>query len=227
MTSSIVLKASLRTDVGKGASRRLRRDNGVPAILYGAKKEAQALLLQHHEIIKVLENEEIYTQLFDLNIEGENHRVRLRDIQRHAYKPKILHMDFQRILGNERIHVKVPLHFIHEEDSPAAKQMAVIAHQIKEVEIICQASHIPSFIEVDLSQLEVDQIVHLSDLKLPENAVITALTHGESHDLPVATAHMPRAVVEEVEETAEASAAEEGEATSASGEEGRVENKEG
>lgn len=224
MTSSIVLKASLRTDVGKGASRRLRRDNGVPAILYGAKKEAQALLLQHHEIIKALENEEIYTQLFDLNIEGENHRVRLRDIQRHAYKPKILHMDFQRILGNERLHVKVPLHFVHEEDSPAAKQMAVIAHQIKEIEIICPASHIPSFIEVDLSQLEVDQIVHLSDLKLPADAVITALTHGESHDLPVATAHMPRAVVEEAEETAEAPAAE---AAPAAGEEGSVENKEG
>ncbi|MBY0378649.1 MAG: 50S ribosomal protein L25/general stress protein Ctc [Gammaproteobacteria bacterium] len=221
MTSSIVLNATLRTDVGKGASRRLRRDNGVPAILYGAKKEAQSLLLQHHEIIKALENEAIFTQLFDLNIDGEHNQVRLRDIQRHAYKPKILHMDFQRITGNERLHVRVPLHFINEADSPAVKNMAIIAHQIKEVEIICPAMHIPAFIEVDLSNLEVDQILHLSDLKLPADAVITALTHGESHDLPVVAAHMPRAVVEE-----EPAATEEASAAAPEGDEGAAENKE-
>lgn len=224
MTSSIVLNATLRTDVGKGASRRLRRDNGVPAILYGAKKEAQSLLLQHHEIIKALENEAIFTQLFDLNIGGERHQVRLRDIQRHAYKPKILHMDFQRITGNERLHVKVPLHFINEENCPAVKNMAIIAHQIKEVEIICPAMHIPAFIEVDLSNLEVDQILHLSDLKLPADAVIIALTHGESHDLPVVAAHMPRAVVEEVEETP--AATEEAPAETSEGGESAAENKE-
>lgn len=213
MTSKIVLNATPRVDVGKGASRRLRRNNGVPAILYGAKKEAQSLLLQHHEIVKALENEQIYTQLFNLNINGEHHSVRLRDIQRHAYKPKILHMDFQRITGNERLHVKIPLHFIHEENSPAVKSGAIIAHQVKEVEIICPASHIPAFLEVDLSNLEVDQIIHLSDLKLPADAVIVALTHGESHNLPIAAAHMPRIVIEEVEEApaAEAAAPEEGE----------------
>lgn len=211
MTNSIVINASPRADVGKGASRRLRRNNGVPAILYGAKKEAQSLLLQHHEIIKVLENERIYTQLFKLNINGEMHTVRLRDIQRHAYKPKILHMDFQRITGNERLHVKIPLHFINEENSPAVKDGAIIAHQIKEVEIVCPALHIPAFIEVDLSNLAVDQILHLSDLVLPADAVITALTHGESHNLPVAAAHMPRAVVEE-EVAEETPAAEEAEA---------------
>lgn len=207
MTNSIVLNATPRADVGKGASRRLRRNNGVPAILYGAKKEAEALLLQHHEIIKALENEQIYTQLFKLNINGEQHSVRLRDIQRHAYKPKIMHMDFQRITGNERLHVKIPLHFMNEEKSPAVKSGAIVAHQIKEVEIICPALHIPAFLEVDLSNLEVDQILHLSDLKLPADAVIVALTHGESHDLPIAAAHMPRAAVEE--EVAEAPAAEE------------------
>jgi large subunit ribosomal protein L25 len=212
MTSSIVINATPRAELGKGASRRLRRNNGVPAILYGAKKEAQSLLLQHHEIVKVLENEQIYTQLFNLNIDGKMHSVRLRDIQRHAYKPKILHMDFQRITGSERLHVKIPLHFINEENSPAVKEGALIAHQIKEVEIICPALHIPAFLEVDLSNLAVDQIVHLSDLKLPADAVIVALTHGESHNLPIAAAHMPRVVVEEVEEVpvAEEAAAEEG-----------------
>ncbi|MCD6046309.1 MAG: ribosomal protein L25/ral stress protein Ctc [Gammaproteobacteria bacterium] len=213
MTSTIVLNATPRVDVGKGASRRLRRNNGVPAILYGAKKEAQSLLLQHHEIIKALENEQIYTQLFNLNIDGEHHSVRLRDIQRHAYKPKILHMDFQRITGKERLHVKIPLHFINEDQSPAVKEGAIIAHQIKEVEIICPASHIPAFLEVDLSNLAVDQVLHLSDLKLPADAVIVALTHGESHNLPIAAAHMPRAVIEEVEEVPaapEAAAPEEG-----------------
>ena len=220
MTSSIVINATLRADVGKGASRRLRRNNGVPAILYGAKKEAQSLLLQHHEIIKVLENEQIYTQLFNLNINGEMHSVRLRDIQRHAYKPKILHMDFQRITGTERLHVKIPLHFINEENSPAVKDGAIIAHQIKEVEIICPALHIPAFLEVDLSNLTVDQIVHLSDLKLPADAVIVALTHGESHNLPIAAAHMPRVVVEEV---AEVPAVEEAAAPEESTEEGAAE----
>lgn len=225
MTSSIVINATPRADVGKGASRRLRRNNGVPAILYGAKKEAQSLLLQHHEIIKVLENEQIYTQLFNLNINGEMHSVRLRDIQRHAYKPKILHMDFQRITGTERLHVKIPLHFINEENSPAVKDGAIIAHQIKEVEIICPALHIPAFLEVDLSNLVVDQIIHLSDLKLPADAVIVALTHGESHNLPIAAAHMPRAVVEEVEEApvAEEAAAPEGTTEEGAAEEGKSE----
>ncbi len=225
MTSSIVINATPRADVGKGASRRLRRNNGVPAILYGAKKEAQSLLLQHHEIIKVLENEQIYTQLFNLNINGEMHSVRLRDIQRHAYKPKILHMDFQRVTGTERLHVKIPLHFINEEHSPAVKDGAIIAHQIKEVEIICPALHIPAFLEVDLSNLVVDQIIHLSDLKLPADAVIVALTHGESHNLPIAAAHMPRAVVEEVEEApvAEEAAAPEGTTEEGAAEEGKSE----
>lgn len=225
MTSSIVINATPRADVGKGASRRLRRNNGVPAILYGAKKEAQSLLLQHHEIIKVLENEQIYTQLFNLNIDGKMHSVRLRDIQRHAYKPKILHMDFQRITGTERLHVKIPLHFINEENSPAVKEGAIIAHQIKEVEIICPALHIPAFLEVDLSNLAVDQIVHLSDLKLPADAVIVALTHGESHNLPIAAAHMPRVVVEEVEEVsvAEEAAAPEGSTEEGAAEEGKSE----
>ncbi len=210
MTSSIVINATPRAELGKSASRRLRRNNGVPAVLYGAKKEAQSLLLQHHEIIKALENEQIFTQLFKLNIDGEHHSVRLRDIQRHAYKPKILHMDFQRITGNERLHVKIPLHFINGENSPAVKDGAIIAHQIKEVEIICPALHIPAFLEVDLSNLELDQILHLSDLTLPADAVIVALTHGESHNLPIAAAHIPRAVIEEVEETpaAEEAAAE-------------------
>lgn len=225
MTSSIVINATPRADVGKGASRRLRRNNGVPAILYGAKKEAQSLLLQHHEIIKVLENEQIYTQLFNLNIDGKMHSVRLRDIQRHAYKPKILHMDFQRITGTERLHVKIPLHFINEENSPAVKDGAIIAHQIKEVEIICPALHIPAFLEVDLGNLTVDQIVHLSDLKLPADAVIVALTHGESHNLPIAAAHIPRAVVEEVEEVpvVEEAAAPEGETGEGAAEEGKRE----
>ena len=225
MTSSIVINATPRADVGKGASRRLRRNNGVPAILYGAKKEAQSLLLQHHEIIKVLENEQIYTQLFNLNINGEMHSVRLRDIQRHAYKPKILHMDFQRVTGTERLHVKIPLHFINEEHSPAVKDGAIIAHQIKEVEIICPALHIPAFLEVDLSNLVVDQIIHLSDLKLPADAVIVALTHGESHNLPIAAAHMPRAVVEEVEEApvAEEAAAPEGTTEEGAAEEAKSE----
>ena len=225
MTSSIVINATPRADVGKGASRRLRRNNGVPAILYGAKKEAQSLLLQHHEIIKALENEQIYTQLFNLNIDGKMHSVRLRDIQRHAYKPKILHMDFQRITGTERLHVKVPLHFINEENSPAVKEGAIIAHQIKEVEIICPALHIPAFLEVDLSNLVVDQIIHLSDLKLPADAVIVALTHGESHNLPIAAAHMPRVVVEEVEEVpvVEEAAAPEGSTEEGAAEEGKSE----
>jgi large subunit ribosomal protein L25 len=222
MANSIVLNATPRMDVGKGASRRLRQDNGVPAVLYGAQKEAQNLLLQHHEVIKVLENEQVYTQIFALMIDGTKETVRLRDIQRHAYKPRILHMDFQRITGKERLHVRIPVHFIHEDASPATKAGAIIAHQIKEVEIICPASHIPEFIEMDLSGLDVDQILHLSDLKLPADAVIVALTHGEKHNLPVVAAHMPRVVVEDEETTV---AATEEEAASETSEEKSAEPK--
>ncbi len=200
MSNAIVLNASTRTNMGKGASRRLRREERVPAILYGAEQASTPVTLEHREIIKALENEQIFTQVFNLNIDGKKHPVLLRDIQRHAYKPRILHMDFQRITGKEILHMHIPLHFVGEEKSPAVKAGAIIAHQIKEVEVTCPATHIPEFIEVDLSALDVDQILHLSELKLPKDAVIVALTHGSDHDLPVAAAHMPRVVVEEVEE---------------------------
>ena len=193
MSVSFTIDAQLRDDMGKGASRRLRRAEKVPAILYGAGKKPVAIMLNHHQIQKQLENEAVYSHILTLNVEGKEEKAILRDLQRHPYKQLILHADFQRVKAGEKIHVHVPLHFIGEDVCVGVKQGGgVISHVAVEVEVSCLPKDLPEFIEVDLSGLNVGEAVHLSDLKLPGGVTLVELSHGSDHDAVVAAVHSVR-----------------------------------
>ncbi|MCC7516833.1 MAG: 50S ribosomal protein L25/general stress protein Ctc [Pseudomonadales bacterium] len=189
--SSFTLQANTRADKGKGASRRLRRLNDqVPAILYGEDKPASMLSLLHKDIAKALESEAFYSSVITLSIDGQDHKVLLRDVQRHPAAPRILHVDFQRVSSTKKIHMRVPLHFINEDVCIGVKQQGgTISHNMSELEVSCLAADLPEFIEVDLSAVEVEKVVHISDLKLPKGVESVALSHGADHDLPVVAVH--------------------------------------
>lgn len=203
-TAIFELDAELRDLLGKGASRRLRRkENKVAAILYGGNEKPTAISLDHNKILQALKHEAFYSHLLKLNLSGKTQQVVLKDIQRHPFKKIILHMDFQRINDTDIINMKVPLHFTGTEACPGVAKGGLINHQAMEIEIRCQAIKLPEFITVDLSNLELEQSIHLSDLKLPEGVMIHMLAHGKEHDLPVVTVHLPRAAKIEEEATVE------------------------
>ncbi|WP_404340525.1 50S ribosomal protein L25/general stress protein Ctc [Pseudoalteromonas mariniglutinosa] len=177
--------AELRTETGTGASRRLRREDKVPAILYGADKEAQSLVFAHKDMIKAQESEGFYTHILTLNIGGESVEAILKDIQRHPFKPKITHLDFQRIDATHKLHTKVPLHFIGEDK--VAKLGATVVHQLTEVEITCLPKALPEFVEVNVSDLVAGDSIHLSELKLPAGVQSVELAKGAGHDQSVVT----------------------------------------
>lgn len=199
------IEAQQRSDVGRGASRRLRHANKVPAIVYGADIAAVSLTLEHKEVMKHLEHESFYSHILSLKIDGKKQDVVLKDVQRHPFKARILHMDFLRVKANEPITLHVPLHFINEADSPAARDGGVFTHVMTNVEVKCLPRDLPEFIEVDVSGLAIDEAIHLSQLKLPNGVTIPELDLGESHDRSVVSAH----VVREAKEDLEADAAEE------------------
>ncbi|MDX1818802.1 MAG: 50S ribosomal protein L25/general stress protein Ctc [Marinobacter sp.] len=206
MSQEFVIEAFPRDDQGKGASRRLRREERkIPAIIYGGDKDATPVAIWHNELKKALENEAFFSHILTVDIQGKKESVILKDLQRHPYKPILTHADFQRVDKDHEIHVNVPLHFINEETAPAIKlQGGVANHQINEVEVICLPQNLPEFIEVDMTEVDMDQVVHLSDLKLPKGVKIAALQQGEDHDLPVVAIHKPRgAKVDDSEEGSE------------------------
>ncbi|MEE3168806.1 MAG: 50S ribosomal protein L25/general stress protein Ctc [Pseudomonadota bacterium] len=203
MSQDFVIEAFPRDDQGRGASRRLRREERkIPAIIYGGGKDATPVAIWHNELKKALENEAFFSHILTIELGGKKESVILKDLQRHPYKPILTHADFLRVDKDHEIHVNVPVHFLNEEAAPAVKlQGGVVSHQMTEVEIICLPQDLPEFIEVDLMGVEMDQVVHLSDLKLPKGVRIAALQQGEDHDLPVLSIHKPKgAKADEAEE---------------------------
>lgn len=191
------VEASVRQDMGKGASRRLRREEKVPAIVYGGGAAPVSLVLEHNKIAKSLENEAFYSHILALKTGKESERVILKDVQRHAYKSVIMHVDFQRVRADVKLHMHIPLHFTGGEKAPGVKDAGgTISHIMSDVEISCLPDDLPEFIEVDVSGMELNQIIHLSELKLPKGVEIVALSHGD--DKAVVSVHIPR--VEEPEE---------------------------
>jgi large subunit ribosomal protein L25 len=198
MSNQFEITAETRQDMGKGASRRLRRLESVPGIIYGGGEPAQALTLNHRELKKALENEAFHSHILTLAINGKKQKAVLKDLQVHPFKPRVLHMDFLRITGKEKIHMQIPLHFKGDDIAPGVKDdNGVVSHLISSVEVVCLPDNLPEFIEVDLSHLKLDEIFHLSDLKLPKGVELTALAHG--NDQPVASIHIPRIIEEPVE----------------------------
>ncbi len=210
MSDDFVLNAKAREDVGKGASRRLRRlAKEIPAIIYGGKKKPQNISLAENELAHALDNEAFYSRIVTINLEGSaSQDVILKDVQRHPAKAKILHVDFLRVSKTQKLQTRVPLHFINEDICVGVKQQGgVISHSMTDLEIQCLPADLPEYIDVDLTDLEIGQVLHISDIKLPDGVESVELLHGDEHNLPVATANKPKAVVEE--EPAEEAAAEE------------------
>lgn len=205
------LEIEPRETLGKGASRRLRRcENKVLGVVFGGEEKAQPIMLEHHHVKKALENEAIYSHILTLTSKGKKQRVVLKDIQRHPYKPRIMHMDFMRINENKPITMHVPLHFLGQETAPGVVLGGgIVTHHMVELEIKCLPRDLPEFIEIDLSQAELDTVVHLSQIKVPHGVELTLVVHGAEDDLPVVSIHKPKRVEEEAtEEATEATPAE-------------------
>ena len=219
MSDTFELNAEVRVDMGKGASRRLRRlADQIPAILYGGEDPPTALSLVRKDLEYALENEAFYSHVLTLTVGGKKEKAILKDLQRHPAKDRILHADFLRVSENVAVKVNVPIHFINEDSCHGVKmEGGMIQHSITEIEVLCLPRDIPEFIEVDMADVHTSQIVHLSDVTLPEGVESVALSHGEDHDLAIASVLPPKGVGAAEEEEAVEAAAEE--APAAEGEE--------
>ncbi len=195
MKENFVVVAEVRTLHGKGASRRLRREGKVPAIIYGGTESPQPIQVSHNELMKHLKIEAFYSHILSIDIAGKTEQAVLKDLHRHPVREEVMHMDLQRVLANVLLRMHVPLHFKGAEVAPGVKTGGgVVEHHMVQVEVECLPKDLPEFIEVDLSALELNEAVHLSQLKLPENVTPVELKHG--NDASVAAVHLPRVVVE-------------------------------
>ena len=200
----IAIKAEPRSVQGTGASRRLRRESKVPGILYGAGKQAQSIEVDHKDLWFKLKMEAFHASILDMEIGAEKAQVLLRDYQMHPFRPLILHVDFQRVAADRKIHVKIPLHFVNAEISPGVKIAGgLVEYVMKELEVTCLPKDLPEFLEVDLASLHAGHSLHLSALTLPPG-VEAAWAKGE--DPTIATIVIPKVMTAE-EELAEAAAA--------------------
>ena len=201
---AIEFTAFARTTEGRGASRRMRRAGKAPGIVYGGTQEPQPIELDHNALFHALRHEAFHASILNMSVDGKTTKVLLRDVQMHPFKNEILHVDFQRIDENRKIHMKVPLHFANAESSPAVKVSgAIVSHVVTDLDISCLPKDLPEFITVDLSELDVGHSVHVSALQLPPGVVV--VRRGKL-DPVVASAVVPKAQVEEATEAAAAEA---------------------
>ena len=216
MSDTFEITAAARADMGKGASRRLRRlADQVPAIIYGGDKEPQPLTLIRKDLEKALENEAFYSHVLTINVDSKKEKAILKDLQRHPAKNLVMHADFLRVRDDVKIKVNVPIHFLHEEECVGVKtEGGIIQHAETDIEVSCLPADMPEYVEVDMLEVEVGGIVHLSDIKLPKGVESVALSHGEDYDLSIASVLARKGGTEEEEEAAalEAAAAAEGDA---------------
>jgi large subunit ribosomal protein L25 len=206
MKTSFELVAEFRETQGKGASRRLRHDGKVPAILYGGHTAARTLTLSHQKLLIMLDNERFYSTILNLKVGDQTQAAILKDVQRHPYKNAIVHIDFQRVEENEKIRISIPLHFTGAAVSPGVKsQGGIVSHMRNETVVSCLPKDLPEYIEVDISGMSLNESIHLSQLKVPEGVVLVELA---KEDVAVVAIHSPRA--EEPEPTAAVATAAEG-----------------
>ena len=189
----VVLQGELRSGIGKGSSRRMRRlENKVPAIIYGAKKAPKTISLLHNKLVKALEDESFYSSVFSVEIDGSKEQVILKDLQRHPYKRQILHADLLRISDDSVINKLIPIHFNNEETSKGVKLGGQVSHLMAEIEVKCKAKDLPAFIEIDMSDVELEQTLHLSEIKLPKGVSLAVEISDKAHDLPVVSIHVSK-----------------------------------
>jgi large subunit ribosomal protein L25 len=201
MSAKYILEAEMREDLGKGASRRLRRAHKIPAVLYGAGRPAWSLTLKENQLMRNLQDEAFYAAIIELTLEGKQQKVFLRDLQRHPAKPFILHVDLQRVRDDVEMTVVLPIHYLNEDTAYGVKmEGGQVLRNAVDIEISCLPGVLPEFIEVDLTDLKLGESLHLSNIKLPEGVVSTQLAYGEDHDQPIVSIVSPKAEV--IEETA-------------------------
>ena len=194
MSAKFELSAKARTHLGKSASRRLRRlENCIPAVVYGGGENPTSLTIAHDDAIHALANEAFYSHVLSLDINDKKEKVILKGLQRHPFKPKVLHMDFLRVKANEKISMNVPLHFLNEDKAKGVKQGGIIAHLQTEIEISCLPEALPEFIAVDLIHLTIDETIPLSAITLPAGVTLSS---DRNNNQPVVSIHLPRAAVE-------------------------------
>jgi large subunit ribosomal protein L25 len=204
-TTDFSLNVQARDLQGKGASRRLRHTNLVPGVIYGGTAAAQSISIRLNELVKSLESEAFYSHVLTLNVDGKSEQVILKALQRHPAKNTPMHADFYRIDATHDITVRVPLHFTNQDTAVGVKQQGgQLSITVSDVEVRTLPANLPEFIEVDLSAAVLDQVLHLSDIKLPKGVKLTQLSHGaDSHDLPIASIHLPKGQkADEAEEAA-------------------------
>ncbi|MDC3106092.1 50S ribosomal protein L25/general stress protein Ctc [Gammaproteobacteria bacterium] len=207
MSTNFIINARSREDIGKGASRRLRRQSGeVPAIIYGGKKHAEKISILHKDITKALENEAVYSSIISLSVDGKAEDTIIKDIQRHPAKQVILHLDFLRVSKTTKLQTRVPLNFLNEDICIGVKMGGgLIAHTMTDIEVSCLPKDLPESIDVDMEQIDVGQIVHLSDIKMPSGVESVSLSQGAEYDLTVATVNKQKAAdIEEALDSDEA-----------------------
>ena len=200
----IEFSAFPRNANGTGSSRRMRRTGRVPGVVYGAGKDSQLIELDHGALYRHLRMESFHASILDLALDGTKERVLLRDVQFHPWKKEVLHVDFQRVAADRKIHMRVPLHFIHADVCPGAKEGGVISHVMNDVDIQCLPDDLPEFVEVDLSNLTLGHSIHLNEVPLPKGVDFVARVKADNP--VVVTVQVPREIVVE-EPTAEAAAA--------------------
>ncbi|WP_163559561.1 50S ribosomal protein L25/general stress protein Ctc [Halomonas sp. NO4] len=211
--SDYTLNASVRNDLGKGASRRLRRANEqVPAIVYGGEQAPQPIAVDKTSFYKALEEEAFFSSVITLQVDGKAQQVVVRDLQRHPYKPLVTHADFLRVEAGHEITMRVPLHVVGEEKCAGIKDQGGELHQlVNEVEVSCLPKDLPDYLEVDISAEELGNTLHLSDLQLPAGISLVELSHGEDHDNAVLSITKPKKRVADESEEGEAGEGGEGE----------------
>ena len=204
MSDKFDLIAELREDQGKGASRRLRLQGKVPAIIYGAGRPPRSLSFDQNKVLQQLDNESFYSSILNIKVNDKSQAAILKDLQRHPAKHMIMHMDFQRIVDDVEIKMNVPLHFLGEEVAPGVKDGGgSVSHLMNDVEISCLPKDLPEYIEVDVSELELDAMLSLTDIKLPKGVEITALAQGPENDQGIVSIHVIKAAPVEEEEVVE------------------------
>jgi large subunit ribosomal protein L25 len=213
MAEKFDLIADYREDQGKGASRRLRHQGKVPAIIYGAGRPPRSLSFDHNKVLKQLESESFYSSVLNIKVGDKSQAAILKDLQRHPAKHQIMHIDLQRIVDDVEIKMNVPLHFLNEEVAVGVKDGGgKVAHLRTDVEVVCLPKNLPEYLEIDIAELELDAMLHLSDLKLPEGVEIPELGQGPEHDHPIVSIHIIKAApIEEDEVEGEDEEAVEGE----------------
>lgn len=227
MAIEFTLNAEARDDAGRGASRRLRREGKVPAILYGGDTKALPLTLDHNELIHNLHIEAFHSHVLTVKIGKKDEQAILKDVQHHPFKNEVVHVDLLRVKAGQKLHVTIPLHFVGVDTAPGIKEGGVFSRNVVEVEVECLPRDIPEYLEIDVSMLEIGDAKHLSDIVTPEGVTILALAHDDEHehDISIAAVHHPRVTEEEEPEEAEAAEGEEAEAA-AVGEEAEGEGEE-